>query len=71
MSKTLAEEVAEKIAKLEARVVIDQEAVAHLQSLWNSIWAEVYYDPSSESSQRFAKHLEPHITALNAKFKFK
>jgi hypothetical protein len=68
---TLAEEVADKIAKLEARVVVDQEDVEHLTALWNSIWAEVHYDPASESSQRFASYLQPHIDALNKKFKFK
>ena len=69
--KTLAEEVAEKVAKLEARVVVDEDACRHLCALWNSIWAEVYYDPASESSQRFASYLLPHINALNEKLKFK
>ena len=68
---TIAEEIAEKAAKLEARVVVDDEAVYHLNALWNSIWAEVYYDPASESSRKFANHLLPHIDALNKKFKFK
>ena len=68
---TLAEEIAEKAAQLEARTVVDDEAIHHLNSLWRSIWAEVHYDPASESSRRFAEHLLPHIEALNAKFKFK
>ena len=69
--KTLAEEVSEKIARLEARVVVDEEACKHLRELWNLIWTEWCYDPASESSQRFAGQLKPHIDALNAKFKFK
>ncbi len=68
---TLAEEIAEKVAKLEARVIVDDEACNHLRALWNMIWAEWCYDPASESSQRFASHLKPHIDALNAKYKFK
>jgi hypothetical protein len=68
---TLAEEIAEKAAKLEARTVFDDECIHHLSALWNSIWSEVYYDPASESSKRFAEHLMPHIEALNDKLKFK
>jgi hypothetical protein len=43
---TLAEEIFDKVAKLEARIVVDKEALYHLNALWNSIWAEVYYDPA-------------------------
>lgn len=68
---TLAEEIADKVARLEARVVIDEEALGHLRALWNSIWAEVYYDPASKETKRFAEYLLPHIDALNKKFKFK
>ena len=68
---TLAEEVSEKIATLEARVVVDEEACRHLATLWNSIQAEAWYDPASESSQKFAKYLLPHIDALNKKLKFR
>ena len=68
---TLAEEIADKVAKLEARVVVDEEACRHLSALWHSIQAECCYDPASASSQRFAEYLKPHIDALNTKFKFR
>ena len=68
---TLAEEIADKVAKLEARVVVDAEACRHLIDLWCCIQAEAWYDPASESSQRFAQRLKPHIDALPAKWKFK
>jgi hypothetical protein len=71
MSKSVADEIHEKVAALEARQALSADALHHLGSLWNSIWAEVYYDPASESSQRFAAHLMPHINALNDELKFK
>jgi hypothetical protein len=68
---TLAEELSQKVAALEARVVVPTEALAHMNALWCSIQAEVWYDPASDATQRFAKHLQPHIEALNTIFKFK
>jgi hypothetical protein len=65
-----AKEIYERVAALEARQCLSVEALGHLDSLWCSIQAEVWYDPASESSQQFAKHLLPHIKALNDELKF-
>lgn len=69
--KTVAEEIAEKVSKLEARQVFSKEALEHLRALWNIIQAEVMYDPYNDATQMFAAHLKPHIDALNAELKFR
>lgn len=68
---TFAEEVKQKIDGLEARQALSKEALGHLSALYNSIWAEVCYDPASEATRRFATYLLPHIKALNDELKFR
>jgi hypothetical protein len=67
----IADRVHREVAALEARQVLSADALYHLNALWCSIQAEVWYDPASESSQRFAQYLLPHIDALNKELKFK
>lgn len=50
---------------------LDKEARALLASLWNSIKAEVHYDPDCEATRKFAAYLEPKITRLNELLGFK
>lgn len=69
--QTIAEEIAEKVAKLEARQALSKEALGHLCALWNTIQAECWYDPYNDDTQRFAMHLKPHIDALNNELKFR
>lgn len=69
--KPLSQEVAEKIAALEARVAVDDEAMHHLRELYAKIWPEAFYDPGSAAVEKYAQDLWPHIDALNKKLRFK
>lgn len=67
----LSEEIAQKVAALEARVVVSDAVMAHLRDMYNIIGAEAWYDPASETVERFANQLWPHMKALNEELKFR
>jgi hypothetical protein len=65
------DEARAEVATLQARLAVDDDAMKHLAELYALIWIEANYDPFNEGTERFAKKLEPHIRALNDKYRFK
>lgn len=59
------------IDELRLRLRVSDRAMTAMNELYQIIWTEVNYDPTNDSTQRFASRLLPYIKALNQEFSFK
>lgn len=59
----------EKVTKTE--YVFPSEFMDALKKVDGLIWIEAFYDPTNESTQKFARELSPYMKTLNGILGFK